>query len=62
MVIISLGVVRSGPMVIISLRVVVCGLPHGHYLVRSGPCGPPRGHYLVRSGRLLGVASWSLSR
>ena len=35
-------------MVIISLGVVVCGLPHGHYLVRSA--------------RLLGVASWSLSR
>jgi hypothetical protein len=34
-------------MVIISLGVVVCG--------------PPHGHYLVRSGRLLGGASWSLS-
>ena len=27
-------------MVIISLRVVVCGLPHGHYLFRSGPLWP----------------------
>ena len=35
-------------MVIISLGVVVCGPPHGHYLVRSG-C-------------LFGVASWSLFR
>ena len=35
-------------MVIISLGVVVCG--------------PPHGHYLVRSDRLLGVAPWSLSR
>jgi hypothetical protein len=36
-------------MVIISLGVVVCK-------------EWPYGHYLVRSGRLLGVASWSLSR
>ena len=35
-------------MVIISLGVVVFG--------------PPHGHYLVRSDRMLGVASWSLSR
>ena len=35
-------------MVIISLGVVVCG--------------PPRGHYLVRSDCLFGVAPWSLSR
>ena len=34
-------------MVFISLGVVICGPPHGHYLVRSGRLWP---------------ASWSLSR
>ena len=49
-------------MVIISSGVVVCGPPHGHYLVRSGRLlGVASCHYLVRSGRLLGVAPWSLS-
>ena len=49
-------------MVIMSLREIVCGPPHGHYLARSGRLlGVASCYYLVRSGRLW-PASWSLSR